>query len=214
MSLTLPFVGRRKEASQLQRLHGQHKHSLILGPAGVGKTALIADAANRLPLLICPNSVRLTDICSALESQLQLEAHGQRLIPRKSHLLNTLRNAGQTVVFDGVTWTTPKLSSFLECVMERAPVWIARSDHSWDIGRAWPLLGRFTRIEINPFHLAETRELIEAAIKLPAQLCRKGFVRRPRAASTAKLLPTISRRSLMPSNPRCLRPFPCNIRST
>jgi len=167
MSLTLPFVGRRKQTSQLQRLHAQRKHSLILGPEGVGKTALIANVASRLPLLICPNSVRLSDICSALESQLRLEASGRRLSPRKNHLLNTLRQAGQTVVFDGVTWTTPKLSSFLECVMERAPVWIAaRSDRSWDIGRAWPLLVRFTRIEIKPFHLAETRELIEAAIKL------------------------------------------------
>jgi hypothetical protein len=44
MSLVLPFIGRRKEGAQLERLHAQHQHALIAGPAGVGKTALIGDA--------------------------------------------------------------------------------------------------------------------------------------------------------------------------
>lgn len=167
MSPALPFVGRRKEAAQLLRLHAQRKHVLIFGPAGVGKTALIGHAAGRVPVLICPHSVRLSDICNALESQLGLDTGGERLVQRKNRLLHTLREAGQTVVFDGVAWTTPKLSSFLECVAERTPVWIvARSEHSWDVGHIWPLLVRFAKIEIKPFHPAETRELIEAAIRL------------------------------------------------
>jgi hypothetical protein len=167
MSLSLPFAGRRKEAALLQRLHAQRKHALILGPAGVGKTALLCQAASRLPLLLCPYSIRLSDICSALESQLGLEAGGRRIIPRKNRLLRTLGEAGQTVVFDGVGWTTPKLSSFLESVMGRVPVWIAaRSEHSWDIGHLWPLLARFVKVEIKPFRPAETRGLIGAAIRL------------------------------------------------
>jgi len=167
MSRSLPFVGRRKEAVQLQRLHAQHKHALILGPAGVGKTALICEAARRLPLLICSYSVRLSDICCALESQLGLAADEQHLIARKNRVLRILSEVGQTVVFDGVGWTTPKLSSFLESVMERVPVWIAaRSEHSWDIGHVWPLLVRFVKVEILPFRPAETRGLIEAAVQL------------------------------------------------
>jgi hypothetical protein len=167
MSLVLPFVGRKKEAAQLLRLHAQRDPVLILGPAGVGKTAFIGHSASRLPVLTCPYSVRLSDICSALENQMGLDAREERLVPRKSRLLRTLHEAGQTVVFDGVAWTTPKLSSFLECVVERTPVWIvARSEHSWDIGHVWPLLVRFVKIEIKPFHPAETRELIEAAIRL------------------------------------------------
>jgi hypothetical protein len=133
----------------------------------VGKTALICRAASQLPLLICPHSVRLSEICSALDSPLDLEAGEQHLIARKNRVLRTLGEAGQTVVFDGVGWTTPKLSSFLESVMERVPVWIAaRSEHSWDIGHFWPLLARFVKVEIKPFRLAETRGLIGAAVRL------------------------------------------------
>jgi len=165
MSFVLPFVGRRKEAAQLQMLLAQRKHALILGPAGVGKTALIQHVAGGLPLLICPQSVRLTDICGALESHLGLEAGGHRLIWRKNRLLCVLGEAGKTVVFDGVAWTTPRLCSFIKCVMERVPVWIAaRSEHSWDIGHVWPLLAVVERVELHLFRPAETRALMEVAV--------------------------------------------------
>jgi hypothetical protein len=166
MSLALPFVGRRKEAARLDRLHAQRQHALILGPAGVGKTALIHHAASRLPLLICPQSARLSDMVSALENQLGLEAGGQHLIPRKNRVLRALAGAQRTVAFDGVGWTTPRLSSFIECVMERATMWIAtRSEHSWDIGHVWSRLGHFERVELHPFRPAETRAFVAAAVK-------------------------------------------------
>jgi len=161
-----PFVGRRKEAAQLDRLHAQRGHALILGPAGVGKTELIRHFASRLPLLICPQSVRLAEIFSALEGQLGLDAGDLKLVPRKNRVLRALAGSKRTVVFDGLGWTTPKLSSFLECVMARVPVWIAaRSDHSWDIGHVGPLLNRVERVELHPFHPAETRALVEAAMR-------------------------------------------------
>lgn len=75
-------------------------------------------------------------------------------------------------MFDEVSWTTPKLSSFIESVTERAPVWIcAHSEHPWDIGHIWPLLARFARVEVRPFHLSETQALVKAAIaanRIPA----------------------------------------------
>jgi hypothetical protein len=80
-------------------------------------------------------------------------------------VLRALAGLKRTVVFNGVGWTTPKLSSFLECVMARAPVWIAtRSDHSWDIGHVWPLLNRVERVELHPFSPAETRECVAKAV--------------------------------------------------
>lgn len=69
-------------------------------------------------------------------------------------------------MFDGLGWTTPKLGSFLESVMERVPVWLGtRSEHSWDIGHFWTLLVRFERVEVHSFHLVETQALVEAAVK-------------------------------------------------
>jgi hypothetical protein len=163
--LALPFVGRAKEAEQLRRLHAQRKHVLILGQGGVGKSALIGHLASLLPLVVCPQSAHLSDICGALESQLGLDAAGQRLIQRKNRILQAVSVAAKTVVFDGVGWATPKVSSLLGCVSERVPVWIVtRSGHPWDLGHVWPRLGRFAQLELRPFHLAEARALVEAAV--------------------------------------------------
>jgi len=132
----------------------------------MGKTALVGHVASFIPLLISPHSERLSDICGALESELGLDAADQRLVQRKNHLLDALTARGQTVVFDGVGWTTPKLGSFLHCVMERVPVWICtRSELLRDVGHVWEYLYHFFRIELQPFHLAETRGLIAAAVR-------------------------------------------------
>ena len=162
----MPFVGRAKELAQLQRLHAQRKHVLILGPAGVGKSALIQHAASSLPVLVCPQSERLSDICNSLESQLGLDSADQKLVQRKQRLLQAITQAGSTVVFDGVGWATPKVCSLLNCVSERVPAWIcSRSDFSWDIGHLWVSLSRFMRVELHPFRLADTRAMVEAAVQ-------------------------------------------------
>jgi hypothetical protein len=164
MNPPLPFVGREKEMARLRQLHRQRKCVLVLGSAGVGKSALVARAAVGLPLLVCPESERLTDIYGSLENQLGLEAGGQHLVARKNRLLRVLAERGEGVVFDGVAWTTPKLNSFFACVSERVPVWIAaRSGLARDIGHVWPLLSRFERVELRPLHPAETRQLVDLA---------------------------------------------------
>jgi len=166
MSLQLPFVGRGKEVERLKHLHAQRKHVLILGPAGVGKSTLVAHLRRRLRLLWCSHSEHLGEICDSLEGELGLSAADLKLIQRKPRLRQALAEAGKTVVFDDLAWTTPKLSSFLESVMERVPVWLcARSEHSWDIGHFWTLLVRFEPVEVPPFRLAQTQSLVEAAVR-------------------------------------------------
>lgn len=168
----LPFVGREREKSQLLRLHAQREHVLISGPEGVGKSTLLHQIVSHVPLVICPQSVRLSNICDALEAQLGLDSEGRQLIQRKNRILRAVTVAGKTVVFDGVGWTTPRLSSLLECVSERVPIWIVtRSKHPWDIGRVWPLLCRFSHVELHPFRPVDTRGLIEQLVcagQLPA----------------------------------------------
>ena len=165
--LTIPFVGRGREIARLRQLHKQRRHVLILGPAGVGKSALVARLRESLNLRVCQASERLSEICEALEREFDLEAGDLHIVQRKNRLLKLLKGTKRAVVYDGINWTTPKLSSFIENVTERVPVWIcARSEHPWDIGHIWPLLVRFEKVEIKPFHPAETRGLIETAIRL------------------------------------------------
>jgi hypothetical protein len=162
----LPFVGREREISRLGALHAQRKHAVIIGPAGVGKSAMVEHVREQLSLLVSGKSAHLGGICDGLEPQLGLSPAGLKLLERKKRLREALGAVGRAVVFDGVGWTGPKVSSFFESVMERAPVWIcARSEHPWDIGHFWPLLARFERVEVRPFHLSETQALIEATVR-------------------------------------------------
>ncbi len=193
--VAIPFVGRESEIARLRHLHAQRRHVLLLGPAGVGKSALIQQLARHLPLLISPKSTRLAEMFGALEQSLGLNAADLRLVQRKNRLLTALARAGQTVVFDGVEWTTPRLSSFLECVCARVPVWIAtRSEHSWDIGHFWPELTRFERVEMRPLPPPETRALVGAVIQ------RSGV-----PPETAGIVAWLQRRSA--GNPGMLRAF-------
>jgi len=165
MNLSLPFVGRRGEAAQLRRLHAQRKHVLIAGPEGIGKSALVAHLRGALPLIVCVSSGTLTEICENLETELNVHAPPSPLVRRKNRLLQTLTEARQTTVFDGAGWATPKVSSFLECAMERAPVWIcARSEGVRVNGHFRPLLARFEKVELRPFHFSETCALLAAAV--------------------------------------------------
>ena len=166
MNLSLPFVGRKKEIAQLRRLHARRGHALIFGPEGVGKSALIEHLHETLPFILCAQSRTLGEICDNLENELNSSAPPLPLVQRKNRLLKILAETGRTVVFDDTTWTTPKISSFLENAMTRGPVWICcRSAEPWDIGHVWPLLARFEKIELRTFHFSETRALLAAAVE-------------------------------------------------
>jgi len=164
-TLRLLFAGRHAEVARLCELHAQRKHVLVLGPAGVGKSALVEHLAEQLPLLLSANSAHLGTICDGLEPQLGLDSAGLRLLQRKQGLREAIAAAHKTAVFDNARWISPKLSSFLESVAERVPAWIcARSEHPWDVGHIWPLLARFERVEVLPFRLSETRTLVEGVV--------------------------------------------------
>lgn len=193
MKSSLPFVGRRKQAAQLQSLYARRGHVLVVGPEGVGKSALLEHLRGTLPLVLCAPSETLGEICDKLECALNSSTQPAPLVQRKNRLLKIMAETGQTVVFDGLSWTTPKISSFLESAMERAPVWICtRSEHAPDIGHFWPLLARFKRVGLKPFHLSETRTLVQTAV-------REGLV----PCDALNAIPGLHRRAA--GNPKILR---------
>lgn len=216
MNIPLPFVGRTKEIALLQRLHAQGKHVVIVGAEGIGKSALVAHLRKSLHLRICPASERLSEICEALEHELGLDVGELHLVARKNRVLKSLQRTphqGDAVVFDGASWTTPTLGSFIENVCARVPVWLCvRSEHPWEIGRIWPLLVRFEHIELKPFHHGESLLLVEAAAqsgKLPADTLNiVEWLHRHAAGNPkilCKLLEEIARGNYNLTNPHALR---------
>ena len=167
MNIQFPFIGREKQIAWLRQFHRERCHVLVLGPEGIGKSALIEQVRLPLGLWVCPHSEHFSEICESLECQLGLKADGLLVVKRKNRILKLLREQQNvTVVFDGAAWTTPKLGTFIENVCSCAPVWLcARSEHPWDIGRVWPLLVRFQHIELKPLHPKETHRLVAAAVR-------------------------------------------------
>lgn len=160
----LPFVGREKETAQLSALHARRRNILIIGEKGAGKSALVRHVRSTLPFHLSTRSKALREIFGGLETGLGIHCDTSTLVERKRTLLKRIAVSPTPIVFDDVEWTTPKLSSFLESVSERTPIWIcARSEHPWDIGHFWPLLVRFARVEVRPFHLHEVHALVSKA---------------------------------------------------
>ena len=112
-------------------------------PGRIGKLALVAHLRESLSLRICPASERLSETCEALDREFDLETGDLHLVQRKNRLLKLLKGTKHAVVFDGTGWTTPKLSSFIENVSERVPVWICARQNirgtSATFGRCWPI---------------------------------------------------------------------------
>src|SRR5713226_4588122 len=99
-AFVVPFVGREKEITRLCELHAEQKHVLILGTAGVGKSALVGHVREQLSLLVSPKSVHFGEICNSLEMELRLDGEGLKLLARKRQLRGALGECGRAVVFD------------------------------------------------------------------------------------------------------------------
>lgn len=167
MNTKFSFVGREKEIARLRQLYKERRHVLILGSEGIGKSALVRQLRGSFDLRVCPASERLSEICESLDHAFGLDGNDLDLVKRKNRLLKSLKEVKRVVVvFDGASWTTPKLGAFIENVSMCAPVWLCvRSEHPWDVGHIWPLLVRFEHIELKPFHPSESQLLVEAAIR-------------------------------------------------
>jgi hypothetical protein len=165
MNKSLAFFGRQEVIDKLCLLYAQRKHALIVGPEGVGKTALLRQVNQRCPMLLCEESASLRRICDCLERQLGWPHYKLAVVERKNRLLEYLERHCEIVAFDQVRSTPPRVARFMGSLRDHVPIWIACcSDHRKEIGRVWEHLYKFTRIELPPLTRGETSALIENAI--------------------------------------------------
>ena len=165
MNANRAFVGRQKELEQLRRSYAEHSHVLIVGVAGLGKTALLREAARRFSILLCEEASSLGRICESLERQLGWVHRRMNVVERKNRLLPYLARRGELIAFDSMAFTPPRVAGFIACLEECIPLWIAcRSDQPKKIGAVWQYLYQFERIELGPFSPKETAAFLQSAI--------------------------------------------------
>lgn len=165
MNKSLAFFGRDKLLDRLRRLYSARKHVLLVGPAGIGKTALLRQLRHDCAMLMCQETSSLRRICDGIERELGWAHHKLNVIERKNRLLSYLERRGEPVAFDHLALTTPRIAQFIGRLSERIPIWIAcRSDQPAAIGHVWQHLYKLTRVEVPPLKRAETARLILAAV--------------------------------------------------
>lgn len=165
MNDELAFIGREKEIGSLHRLYTSRSHLLIVGPAGVGKSALLRHVRQFLPLLLCEETSSLRRICEGLERQLGWTHRDMNVVERKNRLLPYLLRRAQPVALDGVAATPPRVARFIARLCERVPVWIScRSAQPKALGGVWEHLYRFERLDLPAFSARETNAFLAQAI--------------------------------------------------
>jgi hypothetical protein len=165
MNENVAFFGRQELIEKLRRLYAERKHVLIVGPEGIGKTALLRQVNQSCPIFLCEESSSLRRICDSLERQLGWARYKLNVVERKNRLLIYLERRGEPVAFDQAALIPPPVARFIGHLGGHIPVWIAcRSDQRKEIGRVWEYLYRFTRIELLPLTRIETSALIEHAV--------------------------------------------------
>jgi len=159
------FFGRREAIKELCHLHALREHVLIVGPAGIGKSAILRQVQQHCPLLVCEETSSLRRLCHSIERQLSWSQHKLDVIERKNRLLVYLHQRSEPVAFDHVAHCVPRVARFIARLGEQIPIWIAcRSNQPHAIGHIWPELYNFTRVEVAPLTLLETRGFVEQAV--------------------------------------------------
>lgn len=174
MTLDASFVGRRREISALRHAYAERRHVLLVGPAGIGKTALLRRAQNLCRLVFCEETSSLRRICESLERHLGWTHRNMNVIERKNRLLPYLARRGEPVALDSVALTPPRVARFVYQLMERIPVWIAcRSAQPKEIGAVWHHLFGFRAVQLVPLAPSETALLVQSAVdsgRVPASM--------------------------------------------
>src|SRR5262249_8675355 len=140
------FVARAELLSQLADAYRARQHLLVVGPQGIGKTALLRAFFENRTCIFCDVSAPLSQILHTLESSLAIKPERLNILARKRGLLASLGTGEEPIVFDHVSKTLPQIARFMNHVAEKGPVWIGcRSDSRNEVGHVWQYLFKFKK---------------------------------------------------------------------
>jgi len=146
------LFGRDHELQILRKHLRTGRNLVVVGPEGVGKSALVTEAIRgQADALYCANTATLKSACESLLGQLRLAVPEADNVARKRAILKATAGKKCCFVFDHVGWVSPKLVSFLNNVHESHSMIIVTRSIAWsDMGHLKMILWDFDELEVMP----------------------------------------------------------------
>jgi len=160
----MTLIGRQVELRVVRDHLQRHRNLAICGAAGVGKTALVAEAiGGRTDALYCANSATLKAACESLLAQLYLDVAVADNVARKRAILTATAGKKRWFIFDHVGRVRPKLAAFLENVHDAHPMIVIIRSLAWtEIGHLKMILWDFDTLELRNLSPRDACRLAEA----------------------------------------------------
>jgi hypothetical protein len=161
------LIGRDPECRLLDDLIRQRKNILMVGPEGVGKSAVVdhvlAGGAIKNVLYSKSSASLKETLANMAEFALgSKNLHQKNILSLKKICYQLLESIPDYAILDHMAWVAPKFYGFLTYLKEQKITFIiaTRSSDKKDIGHLWMGLYDFERLEIKNLDQAGTGQLI------------------------------------------------------
>jgi hypothetical protein len=161
------LIDRKTELNVVREHLRVGKSLAVVGPEGVGKSALITEAIrDRSDVLYCGDTSTLKTACESLLAQLHLAVNEADNVARKRAVLKATTGKKLWFVFDHIGWVSPKLLAFLENLSESHPMILVTRSIAWsDMGHLKMILWDFDKLELTPLSHATMLEVLRAQVR-------------------------------------------------
>ena len=162
------LIGREHECQRLSDLMRNRKHVLVLGEAGVGKSAILNQTLTDGVVKNFLYSRHSATLKEALVNLVGAAVGGkelakQNILTLKKTCYRLLDNRPEYAVFDHVAWVERRFYAFLTYLRERnLPLIIATREPGKDnLGHLWMGLYDFEVLEVQNLDPTKTAQLVE-----------------------------------------------------